>query len=228
MVPITSATVKTMHESDIAEYCPLGLVQATSPGNYRKKMTNNNDRVPTPPATMQTDEQVIAATVTWLKKAVIGLGLCPFAASVHLRDQIRYRVSTQTSIVGLVEDLVEELQQLHSADPQRCETSLLIHPYVLHDFLDYNDFLNTVDDVLQSLGYEGELQVASFHPQYQFSGSEPDDIENYTNRSPYPMLHLLREASVSHAVATFPGVDEIAEKNQATLRRLGKTGWQQL
>jgi uncharacterized protein len=204
------------------------IVQAAPPENQRIDMTHSNDMAPPSPTNIQTDEQVIAATVTWLKKAVIGLGLCPFAASVHLRNQIRYRVSAQTSIVGLAEDLAEELQQLHNADPQDCETSLLIHPYVLRDFLDYNDFLNTADDVLQSLGYEGELQVASFHPQYQFAGSEPDAIENYTNRSPYPMLHLLREASVTRAVATFAGVDEITDKNQETLRRLGKTGWQLL
>lgn len=176
----------------------------------------------------ETDAQVIAATQSWLKKIVIGLGLCPFAANVHLRDQIRYRVSAQISAAGLVEDLSQELERLQAADPRLCETSLLIHPHVLGDFYDYNDFLNLADDAVRTLGLEGELQIASFHPQYQFSGSALDDIENCSNRSPYPMLHILREASVTRAVATFPGVHDIADKNRATLQRLGKEGWRKL
>ena len=183
---------------------------------------------PGPAVAIETDAQIIAATVAWLEKAVIGLGLCPFAASVHLRNQIRYRVSAQESADGLVEDLSEELKLLHDVDPQRCETTLLVHPHVLNDFYDYNEFLNAADDALQTLELDGEIQIASFHPQYQFAENAPDDIENYTNRSPYPMLHLLREASITRAVATFPGVHDIGDKNQATLRRLGKAGWQRL
>lgn len=174
---------------------------------------------------IQSAEQVVAATRSWLERAVIGLGLCPFAEAVHLRNQIRYRVSEQVSIAGLVQELTEELQQLHAADPLRCETSLLIHPQVLNDFGDYNEFLNEADAVVRSLGLEGELQIASFHPQYRFADSEPDDMANYSNRSPHPMLHLLREASVSRAVASYPQVDEIGVRNIGTLRRLGHDGW---
>ncbi|MBC7982577.1 MAG: DUF1415 domain-containing protein [Candidatus Obscuribacterales bacterium] len=175
-----------------------------------------------------TEHDIIAATQTWLEKAVIGLGLCPFAANAHLRKQIRYCVSTQQSSSGLIDDLTQELRRLQDADPQQCETSLLIHPQVLNDFIDYNEFLNEADEKVRDLGLEGVLQIASFHPCYQFSGSAPDDIENHSNRSPYPMLHLLREASVTRAVDTFPGIDAIAGKNSETLRRLGKEGWQRL
>lgn len=174
------------------------------------------------------EEPILAATKKWLERAVIGLGLCPFAASVVLRDQIRFRVSTEDSTAGLLKDLSFELRLLHDADPQRCETSLLIHPHVLGNFLDYNEFLSEADEAVFELGLTGELQIASFHPAYQFAGCAPDDIENYSNRSPYPMLHLLREASVSRAVATFPGIKEIGSNNISTLRRLGKVGWQLL
>ena len=175
-----------------------------------------------------TEEPILAATKKWLERAVIGLGLCPFAANVLLRDQIRYRVSTQDSTTGLLQDLSCELQFLRDTDPQRCETSLLIHPHVLSNFFDYNEFLNEADEAVFELGLTGELQIASFHPAYQFAGCAPDDIENYSNRSPYPMLHLLREASVARAVATFPGINEIGSNNISTLRRLGKAGWQRL
>lgn len=173
-------------------------------------------------------QDVVAATRTWLERAVIGLGLCPFATQAHLHDRIRYRVSTQESPTGLVEDLSQELQFLRDADPQRCETSLLIHPRVLDDFRDYNEFLNEAEAMVDTLGLAGELQIASFHPRYQFAGSAPDAIENYCNRSPYPMLHLLREASITRAVAHFPGVSQIGADNSATLQRLGHSGWERL
>lgn len=185
---------------------------------------SESDRAPV----ADTEELILAETKRWLERAVIGLGLCPFAANVLLRDQIRFRVSTQESTAGLLEDLSCELQFLHDADPQRCETSLLIHPHVLGNFLDYNEFLNEAEEAVFELGLTGELQIASFHPAYQFAGCAPDDIENYSNRSPYPMLHLLREASVTRAVATFPGINEIGSNNIATLRRLGRAGWQKL
>jgi hypothetical protein len=159
---------------------------------------------------------------------VIGLGLCPFASAVHQRQQIRYCVSAQSSTAGLVQDLIAELHRLHNADPQLCETSLLIHPHVLNDFRDYNEFLDEADAAVRDIGLEGELQIASFHPKYQFAGSELDDIENYSNRSPYPMLHLLREASVTRAVDASPDSHDIAGKNSATLKRLGKAGWERL
>jgi uncharacterized protein len=173
-------------------------------------------------------DQVIAATRKWLEKAVIGLQLCPFAAVPHLNDRVRYRVSAQRSSVGLLEELSDELQALQDADPLKCETTLLIHPQVLTDFLEYNDFLDECDAAVAALGFEGELQVASFHPQYQFAGTGVEDIENYTNRSPYPMLHLLREASVTRAVASFPHIDRIGATNRETLLRLGHEGWRRL
>jgi hypothetical protein len=173
-------------------------------------------------------EQIIAATKTWLERAVLGLKLCPFAPEPYLNDRIRYSVSEQRSAEGLLEDLSRELQALRDADPQDCETTLLIHPWVFTEFSDYNDFLDYCDDVVESLGLEGEIQVASFHPLYQFAGTRVDDIENYSNRSPYPMLHLLRESSVTRAVETFAGIDDIGPRNVETLRRLGHEGWRQL
>jgi uncharacterized protein len=173
-------------------------------------------------------DQVIAATRNWLERAVIGLQLCPFAAVPHLNDRVRYCVSAQRSGVGLLEELCRELQALQDADPLKCETTLLIHPHVLSDFLEYNEFLDACDAAVAELGFEGELQVASFHPRYQFAGTDAQDIENYSNRSPYPMLHLLREASVARAVASFPHIDRIGDMNKETLRRLGHEGWRQL
>jgi hypothetical protein len=173
-------------------------------------------------------DQVIAATRKWLERAVIGLQLCPFAAAPHLHDRVRYCVSEQRSGVGLLEELSRELRALQDADPLKCETTLLIHPHVLTDFLEYNDFLDACDAAVAEQGFEGELQVASFHPRYQFAGTDVQDIENYSNRSPYPMLHLLREASVARAVANFPHIDRIGTMNKETLRRLGHEGWRQL
>jgi len=171
---------------------------------------------------------VIAATRNWLEKAVIGLRLCPFAASPYLRGLIRYRVSEQESPEGLAEELTEELNFLAAADPLHCETSLLIHPHVLGDFLDYNQFLDQADAAVAALGLEGKLQIASFHPAYQFAGSGSNDVENGSNRSPYPMLHLLRESSVRRAATTFPEVNEIGSRNMATLRALGAAGLRKL
>jgi uncharacterized protein len=171
---------------------------------------------------------VIAATRDWVEKAVIGLNLCPFAKAVHVKNQIRYVVSHAETSESLLEDLVTELQGLAAAEPSERDTTLLIHPSVLTDFLDYNDFLGFADDALVELGYEGDLQIASFHPQYQFAGTDIDDIDNYTNRSPYPCLHLLCEASIERAVAAFPDAAQIYDKNIETLRRLGYEGWRQL
>lgn len=173
-------------------------------------------------------EQVIAATRTWLEKAVIGLQLCPFASGPYLNDRVRYCVSEERSGDGLLDDLSRELQALQDSDPLKCETTLLIHPLAFTQFIDYNDFLGDCEDAVRGLGFEGELQVASFHPAYQFAASGADDIENYSNRSPYPMLHLLREVSVARAVASFPGVDDIGTTNMETLRRLGHEGWRRL
>jgi hypothetical protein len=170
-------------------------------------------------------QHVIAATRQWLERVVLGLRLCPFAAVPFAREQIRYCVSGQTTTDGLAQELNSELAHLHTADPQLCETSLLIHPYVLTDFADYNQFLDEADTAIAALGFRGELQIASFHPDYQFAGSAPSDVQNCTNRSPYPMLHLLREASVARAVATYREIDEIGARNSATLVALGYEGW---
>jgi hypothetical protein len=181
-----------------------------------------------PESSSESADRVIAATRNWVEKAVIGLCLCPFAASPYRRGLIRYRVSEQQSPEGLAEELTQELKYLAAADPLRCETSLLIHPHVLGDFLDYNQFLDQADAAVAALGLEGELQIASFHPAYQFAGSASNDVENCSNRSPYPMLHLLRESSVSRAATQFPGVDEIGSRNMATLRELGAAGLRKL
>ncbi len=173
-------------------------------------------------------EEVVAATRIWLERAVIGLNLCPFAKAVHVHQRVRYRVSSAQTTADLLEDLSSELHALHAADPNDCETTLLIHPYVLTDFIEYSLFLRTAEAALSKLGYAAEFQLASFHPQYQFSDAGPDDIENYTNRAPYPTLHLLRESSIARAVAAFPDATDIYEKNMDTLRRLGYAGWQRL
>jgi hypothetical protein len=172
--------------------------------------------------------EIVAATRTWLEKAVIGLDLCPFAHAVHVKNQIRYAVSAAETPQTLLADLVDELQLLASADRGEVETTLLIHPWVLADFLHYNDFLAVADAAVANLRLAAVIQVASFHPQYQFDAAGPDDIDNYTNRSPYPTLHLLRQESVDRALAAFPDPARIFEKNIATLRVLGHEGWNRL
>jgi hypothetical protein len=163
-----------------------------------------------------------------VERSVIGLNLCPFADSPYRGGRVRFYVSEQRTAAGLLEDLRSELSRLAEADTLQCETTLLIHPWVLTDFIEYNDFLEVCDATVAELELEGELQVASFHPQYQFEGSQAEDIENYTNRSPYPMLHLLREASVERAVAAVGNTDEIYLRNMRTLRSLGHEGWRRI
>jgi hypothetical protein len=173
-------------------------------------------------------DAILAATRLWLEKAVIGLNLCPFAKAAYVKNRVRLVVSPATTEDELLEDLATELRYLDGVEPVECETTLLIHPEMLRDFLAYNDFLELADATVEALDLTGEIQVASFHPQYQFAGSDPDDIENYSNRSPYPLLHLLREASVELAAASHPEVDLIPEKNMATLSKLGNAGWKKL
>lgn len=168
------------------------------------------------------------ATRQWLERAVIGLNLCPFAKGVHLKQQIRWVESAATDADALLDELVHELRLLADADPEAIETTLLVHPRVLTDFGDYNDFLDITDAALEALGLDGTLQVASFHPDYRFEGSAADDIDNATNRSPHPTLHLLREASIDRAVESFPDAAGIYERNIETLRRLGPEGWRRL
>jgi hypothetical protein len=159
---------------------------------------------------------------------VIGLDLCPFAAGPYRENRVHFCVSEQRTASGLLEELRSELVKLQAADPRQRETTLLIHPRVLTDFLEYNDFLEVCEATVEELGLEGELQVASFHPQYQFADTQPNDIENFTNRSPYPMLHLLREASVERAIAAVGDTEAIYRRNIRTLRELGPLGWQRL
>ena len=167
-------------------------------------------------------------TTAWLEKAVIGLNLCPFAKAVHSKGQIRWVLSDATEPMALLELLVHELQHLAAADPESVDTTLIVHPQVMGDFMDFNDFLGVAEDALAELNLDGVLQIASFHPQFQFAGTDIDDITNATNRSPYPTLHLLREDSVERAVAAFPEAEDIFERNIDTLRRLGPEGWKQL
>ena len=174
------------------------------------------------------DMPYLAATTRWLERAVIGLNLCPFARAPHVQGKLRMRVSHARDTDALLDDLCGELQSLNALTPDECETGLLIHPFVLMDFLDYNDFLDVADAAVQTLGLEGEWQVASFHPDYQFADSAKDDIENFSNRSPYPTLHLLRESSIERAMDAMSDTDSIYRRNIETLQKLGIDGWQAL
>ncbi len=174
------------------------------------------------------DDTVIAATQHWIERAVIGLNLCPFARVPFAQGRVRCRVSHAADTDALARDLCDELEYLQSSDPVECETTLLIHPWVLGDFDRFNDFLDVADALLCGLGLEGELQVASFHPDYQFADAESGAIENCTNRSPYPILHLLREASVERAVAMIDDPEAIYRRNIDTLNKLGFAGWNAL
>jgi hypothetical protein len=147
---------------------------------------------------------------------------------VHVKEQIKYVVSEATSVEQLLEDLAKELEFLAEVSREKTDTTLLIHPNVLNDFLDYNDFLELADQLLEDLDLDGELQIASFHPQYQFAGTDIDDITNFTNRSPYPTLHLIREDSIDEAVKAFPEAEAIFETNMQTMEKLGIDGWLKL
>ena len=171
---------------------------------------------------------IIEETQDWLIQAVIGLNLCPFAKAVHVKEQIKYVVSEATTVEQLLEDLAQELEFLAEVSREKTDTTLLIHPEILNDFLDYNDFLELADQLLEDLDLDGELQIASFHPQYQFAGTEIDDVTNFTNRSPYPTLHLIREESIDEAVKAFPEAEAIFETNMQTMEKLGTDGWLKL
>jgi hypothetical protein len=183
---------------------------------------------PAMPLPAESHDTVVAATRHWLTEAVIGLNLCPFAKAVHVKGQIRYAVSDAVDMEAVLTDLEAELQTLIATDPEAIDTTLLILPRALGDFLDFNDCLFFADRLIKQLRLEGIVQIASFHPAYQFEGSKPDDIENYTNRAPYPILHLLREDSIERAVQAVPDAEDIYERNQATLRRVGLAGWNAL
>lgn len=172
--------------------------------------------------------EVITRTRRWLEQAVIGLNLCPFAKAVHAKGRIRWVVSAATRAQDLRAELADELRRLADAPIEVVETTLLIHPRVLHDFLDYNNFLDEADAEIADAGLEGVIQVASFHPDYVFAGAAADEVGNATNRSPWPLLHLLREESIDRAVAAYPDPDAIVERNLDTLQQLGREGWRAL
>ena len=187
----------------------------------------NETAAPSPAARSSDHAAILEATRHWLTRAVIGLNLCPFAKSVHVKNQIRYVISEATELEGVLTDLERELRTLAEADAAEIDTTLLILPHALTDFADFNDATWFAERLVQQLRLEGTLQVASFHPDYQFDGTAPDDIENYTNRAPYPTLHLLREASIERAVEAFPDAADMYERNQETLRKLGLDGWRE-
>ena len=171
------------------------------------------------------EDIVIADTVRWLEKAVIGLNLCPFAKSVHVKGQIHYVVSQATDAEGVAMDLHRELEALAEISPEKRDTTLLILPHALQDFLDFNDFTELADDLVEELDLGGILQVASFHPMFQFEGTDVDDVTNCTNRAPYPTLHLIREDSIDKAVEAFPEAEMIYERNMQVLQEMGIEGW---
>lgn len=175
-----------------------------------------------------TDEQILADTREWVEKAVIGLNLCPFAKSVYVKNQLRIVVSRARHLDAFLDDLDRELDLLSTTPADEVDTTLLVHPSLFPDFEVFNDFLNVVDDVVAEHELEGVIQVAPFHPAFQFDGTTPDDITNHTNRSPYPTLHLLREDSVSRATESGDDADTIIERNQQRLRELGLAGWRAL
>lgn len=176
-----------------------------------------------------TDDEILARTREWVEQAVIGLNLCPFARAVWVKDQVRVVVSRARHVDAFLDDLDRELDLLAGTPAEQIDTTLLVHPTLFPDFEVFNDFLGVVDDVVAEHELEGVIQVAPFHPQFRFEGTEPDDITNATNRSPFPILHLLREESVERAVATDAGdADAIVERNLQTLRDLGHEGWAQL
>ncbi|WP_067061001.1 DUF1415 domain-containing protein [Roseateles chitosanitabidus] len=178
--------------------------------------------------TGEQEKTVLDDTKRWVQRAVIGLNLCPFAKSVEVNQRLRVVVSAARAPEDLLKDLAHELLALNRADPDETETTLIVHPWVLNDFLDFNDFLGAADALVDDLELDGVLQVASFHPDYQFEGTDPDDVDNLSNRSPYPTLHLLREESIERAVESMPDTDAIYEANIDTLRRIGRKGWDAL
>ena len=174
------------------------------------------------------DAAVVAMTVQWLERAVIGLNLCPFAKSVHVKGQIYYVVTAASTRADLLEVLKNELNGLLAQESTARDTTLLIAPAAFLDFLDFHDFMPECDRLLRRMKLDGIFQIASFHPQFQFADTALEDITNYTNRAPFPILHLLREDSVDRAVDAFPEPDAIFEKNMQTLKDLGVHGWNAL
>ena len=188
-----------------------------------------NAAAPTPPlAPSERADLITKDMVRWLERAVIGLNLCPFAKGVHAKGQIHYVVSAATDAEALAQDLRRELADLAAAPAEVRDTTLLMAPDCLQEFLEFNDFLGVAEDVLEELDLDGTLQIASFHPQFQFAGTDAGDVTNCTNRAPYPTLHLLREDSIDRAVQAYPEAEAIYERNMEVLEQLGMPGWQAL
>lgn len=177
---------------------------------------------------LEVDNEYVTRTRRWLERAVIGLNLCPFAKAVYNKQQVRIVVSDATTEAALLAELGEELALLRDTDPEMIDTTLIVHPHVLISFLDYNDFLDLADGLVAEMDLEGIIQVASFHPDYQFADADIDDVSNNTNRSPYPTLHLLREDSIDRAVSAYPEPDVIFERNIDTVTELGHDGYRDL
>jgi hypothetical protein len=170
-------------------------------------------------------DDVIAAMRQWLEKAVIGLNLCPFAKAVYVKNQVRFVVSEARHVDAFLEELDRELDYLAAADPQAVDTTLLIHPTLFPDFLAFNEVTGIAEEAVVEHELEGVLQVASFHPAFQFEDTAPDDMGNYTNRAPFPTLHLIREESLARAVAAYPDAESIYLRNIETMEKLGLEGW---
>ncbi len=177
-------------------------------------------------ARMENDEEIILAVRQWVETFVVGMNLCPFAKRELVKNRVRFVTTAATTAEQLLQVLQTELELLN-ADPS-VETTLLIHPAVLQDFYDFNDFLGCADILLLDMELEGIYQVASFHPDYQFGGTRSGDAENYTNRAPYPVLHLLREESLERVIADYPDVDDIPERNIELMNSLGQDKLQAL
>jgi hypothetical protein len=167
-------------------------------------------------------------TRRWLERAVVGLNLCPFAKAVLVKQQVHFCASEAQDAAGVLDDFARELDALVALPAQERDTTLLVLPHAFADFLDFHDLTQRAERLVRKRGLEGVVQVASFHPRFVFAGTGEDDITNYTNRSPWPTLHLLREESIDRAVAAFPDASAIYEANMATLRRLGPEGWRAL
>lgn len=174
------------------------------------------------------DETVIDHTRQWLEKAVIGLNFCPFAKAPYVKNRVRISVSHAKHLDGFLEDLDRELQLLSAASENEIETSLLVHPSLFGDFFIFNDMLDIADEAVAENGLEGVIQIAPFHPDFQFEGTDANDISNYTNRSPYPTLHLIRESSISRAAESFPDAETIFGRNIKLLEEMGQQGWDDL
>lgn len=164
-------------------------------------------------------------TQRWLERAVIGLNLCPFAKAVHVKGQVHYAVCNASSPEQVLDDLALELDALAAAAPEARETTLLIVPHCLNDFIAFAAFMPRAERLVRKRGLEGTIQLASFHPDYEFADAGPHDIANFTNRAPYPTIHLLREAGIERAVQAFPDAGDIYETNMRTMRALGSEGW---